>query len=653
MRTLIPILLLLLVKVVQSQNYTFGKVSKDELEETKYEKDTSAAAAYLYKHRKTYFKYFDDEGFQLVTEIHNRIKFYKKEGFKYGTHVIRLAQTLNGTRETLSNIKGITYNIEGDKIQEVKLGKSSIFRTEASKYTNEVKFTMPDLKEGTVIEYKYKIYSPFYVSVDDYMFQQNIPVKNIMAVFEAPEYFNFNLRTKGFYTITPKKEDRNRNFKVEGNQIDYSSTAYTFNATDVPALKDEPYVNNINNYRASAIFELSYVDLPNAPIKYYSTTWEDVVKDIYGDTRFGDQLHKTGYFEENIDKLIATISSPKARMETIFKHVKAKMKWNEVYGCYTSKKGVKKAYASGIGNVSEINLMLTAMLRHAGVKAYPVLVSTRARGIPLFPTRKGFNYVITYAQYGDEVVLLDATSKYNTPNVISYRALNWKGRIITEHGTSQLIDLYPRRLSKSTKSMYAKLDENGDVEGSMRTIKTGHQAKRYRQSYGAKKDNYVEKLQEDYEDFEVTDFSVANHKTLEKPVMESYKFSILEQADVISGKMYFSPLLFLKEKENPFKLEKREFPIDFGYPFEDVYRCNIAIPEGFKVDAMPKSKMLQLPDGLGSFKYQIKANNGMIQLIADFKINAAVVPPAYYDALKSFFRDLIDTESEQVVLSKI
>ncbi|WNH13564.1 hypothetical protein [Thalassobellus suaedae] len=56
-----------------------------------------------------------------------------------------------------------------------------------------------------------------------------------------------------------------------------------------------------------------------------------------------------------------------------------------------------------------------------------------------------------------------------------------------------------------------------------------------------------------------------------KPISESYKFSIENQADVIDDKIYFSPLFFLKTKENPFKLEKREFPVDFGYPSSTSY----------------------------------------------------------------------------------
>jgi hypothetical protein len=58
----------------------------------------------------------------------------------------------------------------------------------------------------------------------------------------------------------------------------------------------------------------------------------------------------------------------------ILNYVKATVKWNDYYG-FSCDDGVKTAYKNKLGNVAEINLMLTAMLRTAGLKANPVLVS--------------------------------------------------------------------------------------------------------------------------------------------------------------------------------------------------------------------------------------------------------------------------------------
>ena len=201
--------------------------------------------------------------------------------------------------------------------------------------------------------------------------------------------------------------------------------------------------------------------------------------------------------------------------------------------------------------------------------------------------------------------------------------------------------------------MKVNLNANGDLEGMIRTVKTSHKAMSYRESYlETDKDQFLEKLENKYNGIEISDFEVKNGLDLSKPVMETYKFSLENQADIIGEKMYISPLFFLTTTENPFKLEKREYPIDFGYPSTSKYMINIKIPKGYFVESLPKPKVIALPDDLGKFKYLIANNGKTIQLTLVTEINESIIPSLYYDALKEYFKQLIEKENEKVVLSK-
>ncbi|ULC59255.1 DUF3857 domain-containing protein [Flaviramulus sp. BrNp1-15] len=651
-----------------AQDYDFGKISKEELIEKFNPLDSSASATYLYKYRRTYYNYVQGQGFQLITDVHERIKIYNQEGFKYATKSIMLYRD-NSTREKVGNLKAYTYNLINNKIDDVKLKKDGVFNTEKSSYFDETKFTMPNVKEGSVIEYEYKLISPFYWNVDEFEFQHDIPVKKIYAKIEIPEYFNFKVNTKGYLLVTPESSSKrgkitfNDRTRTEGrlgaskttfssSSIDFQTYITSYNINNIPALKDEPYVNNINNYRSSVKYELSYTKFPNSPMDFYSTTWEDVVKTIYKSSNFGEELNKTGYFEDDIDAIIATTSDPFNRLSLIFDFVKSKVKWNEYYGKYTDK-GVRKAYKEQVGNVAEINLMLTSMLRHAGLNANPVLVSTRNNGIPLFPTRIGYDYVISCVEMPEGNILLDATSKYGSPNILPYRVLNWDGRIIRKDGNSTLVSLYPKTNSKNTVTMVVKLDEEGSIEGNYRISKTNHNALSYRVKFNnANENDFLEKLENKYGGIEISDFKVSNATDLTKPVTETYKFFKESQADIIGNKIYFSPLFFLATKENPFKLEKREFPVDFGFPSESMYRIIINLPEGYEVESIPEVAVLALPDNLGTFKYNISQKGSVINLIITTEINESIISPLYYDALREYFKMFIEKENEQIVLSK-
>lgn len=672
MKNLASLLILLVVSQLSSaQNYKFGKVSKEELEEKFNSRDSSASATYLYKYRKTFFEYQQSTGFELVTVVHERVKIYNQQGFDYATKAVSLYKS-GSSQEKVTSIKAHTYNLIDGKIEGTKLKKDGIFKTETSKYRNQTKFTMPNIKEGSIVEYSYKIISPFYQNVDEYQFQHAIPIKKLEAEFQTPEYYNFKVNMKGFLPITPKIENRRdkitfRNKNRSGgnglgngqttttfssSDLEFTKTVSTYNLENVPALKEEPYVNNINNYRASVKYELSYKKLPNSNIEHYSSTWEDVVKTIYESSNFGGELKKSSYYEDDIDALINTVSDPERRISLIFDHVKSRVKWNGYYSKYTND-GVKKAYKTQVGNVAEINLMLTSMLRYVGLNANPVLVSTRRNGIPIFPTREGYNYVISCVELPTGNVLLDATNKYGSPNILPYRALNWEGRIIKKSGTSSLISLYPEENSKTTTLMLINLSEDGDITGNFREVKTKHSALSYRNRYSnSDKDDFIEKLENKYEGLEVSDFEVTNLDDLMKPIIEIYKFTIESQADIIGDKIYFSPLFFLKTKEDPFKLEKREFPVDFGYPSTSLYRITVNLPEGYRVESIPKAEAFALPENFGLFKYNISHNESTIQLVIETKINTPIIPSFHYDTLKVYFNKLIEKENEQIVLTK-
>jgi hypothetical protein len=655
-----------------AQDYDFGEVSKEELEEKYNSLDSSASATYLYKNRKSYFEYNKVLGFQLITNIHERIKIYNAEGFKYATPLISLYKD-NSEREKIKNINAYTYNLIDGKIVDNKIKKDAIFDTERNTFFNETTFTLPNIKEGSVIEYEYTIVSPFFWNVNEFQFQHEIPIKKLDAVFEAPEYYNFKVNYKGFLQITPVNEvkaDRiihTKNYNATGGTrlnsgaktkiVTYTETfdknVATFNLVNIPALKEEPFVNNIDNYRSSAKYELSYTKFWTGALKYYSTTWEDVVKTIYNSSDFGNELDRTGYYEDEVDALITNEKDTLNRISLIYDFVKSKVKWNGYYSKYTND-GVRKAFKEHTGNVAEINLMLISMLRYVGIDSNPVLVSTRRNGIPLFPTLLGYNYVIASVNVSNKTVLLDATSKYSNINVLPFRALNWEGRIIKKNETSSLISLYPKEKSKNTIRMMVELDKDGTINGGYRNTHTSHDALIFRENYNeVNKDDFLKKLENKYNGLEISDYKVKNDSDFSKPVVESYKFVNESQTDIIGDKLYFSPLFFLKTVENPFKLEKREFPVDFGYASESSYRIIINIPDGYKIESLPKAEAVMLLDNLGGYKYNISGSGNTIQLAFDIEMNQPIISPRYYNDLKAYFIKLINKQAEQIVLTKV
>src|SRR5690606_12095695 len=139
---------------------------------------------------------------------------------------------------------------------------------------------------------------------------------------------------------------------------------------------EEPYVNDMDNYRSAVNYELQYVQFPKSLRESYTTAWGQVVKTIYGSDDFGGQLNRSKYFKTDLASVIEGKSSESEKLSAIFSFVQNRMNWNGFLGYFTDK-GVEAAYKEKSGNIADINLMLIAMLKGAGLDANPILISTR------------------------------------------------------------------------------------------------------------------------------------------------------------------------------------------------------------------------------------------------------------------------------------
>lgn len=663
-------LIFLIAPKVISQEFKLGKVSVAELEQKVHPKDSSAAAAILYKKGVSRMDFDQNEGFCIITDVEARIKIYKKEGYEWANQAIWYYNTTN-LKERVFFSDAVTYNLVNGKIEKTKLKSDGSFDEVLSKYRGLKKITMPNVKEGSVIEYHYTIRCPSDNLIRDWDFQTSIPVNYSEFKVAYPEYYVFNARQKGYVfpkvttvknpkAITFTSKERSGGMGLAGVQttfstdkVDYIETQTTFVTTDLPAMKDEDFVNNIDNYTASVSHELSLTKFPNRPIKEYSTNWNSVVKTIYEYDDFGPELNKTGYFEDDLKKLLAGTNNQPEKILAVFNHVKTNVKWNGYTG-YSCENGVRKAYKDKTGNIADINLMLTAMLRSAGLTANPVLVSTRSNGIALFPNRNAFNYVIAAVETPEGYILLDATDKFSTPNVLPFRTLNWLGRLIRKDGSSEEIDLMPHKASNDIVFMNYDIDTEGKITGKTRRQCTDYRAMLSRESFEKlKEEEYLEKLENNNRKIEVSEYSRTNEKELLSPTIEAYSFKGGDLCELIGGKIYVNPMLFFAQEKNPFKQEAREYPVDFGYPFLDKFNITIKIPEGFAIETLPAPVAYNMENNLGSFKFNILANENVLQLMVVNQINEAIITTEKYEMLKEYYKGVIAKQTEKIVLKRI
>jgi len=635
------------VCIVNAQNFEFSKITKEDLKKTKSEIDSTAGVEILEFHKDVYFD-IGANSIQLITKVYKKIKFYntRNEDLNYATTKINLYNE-NELRERIYDIEGKTYNLVGNDVIEAKLQKDQIFESDLDKYYKQVVFTQPQIDKGSIVEVSYRTVSPIFWDIDEFEFQFDIPAKKVTAEIRTPNYFEFNQIPKG--SILPNYEyAEERDFRIDG-KVDI----YNYSAEDVPPLKDEKYVGNINNYKSGILFELVSITYKNGNVKKYAKSWNDVATTIAFSDDYKSDIKRKGPYKEDIDAITLSTTDSLERMNLIFKYAKENIAWNKYYGKFFDK-GIKDALSDKEGNVADVNLTLTSMLRYAGLEANPIVLSTRGNLKPFYPTVDRLNYVITHVKINGTGYVLDATDKFSQPNVMPVRTYNWNGIFMdNENKKWGLVNIKRPPITNKVKFVNIKLNENGVAEGKVKETLDNHYAYLLRKEFSTtSKEKYIQNKESQQRNMLIEDFEIKNLNS-DSELAESYTFTLENTFDAVGEKIFFNPLLFLNTQKNPFTSKNRAYPVDFIYPFNDQIVINIKIPDGYKIESMPQPIRLAFAGSTGRYEYLLSGSGQYIRLNINFKIEESIIETDQYDFLRQFYQQLTEKQNEQIVLTKV
>ncbi len=645
MKLLFPLIFLVFFTgnlYAQKSPIKFGDVPIEDLKMTRYSKDSSAAAVVLADYGEAYINIMSSS-VKMTTTRHVRIKILTKEGMKWGDVAILLRKS-GSTGELVTSLKATTYNLADGKIVESKMNKDAVFRDKFNRNFIQQKFTMPDVKEGSVIEYAYNVSSDFWTYFPSWEFQRTIPT--IWSEYWAmiPEFFHYEKYMQGYLTVSVNEV---KPMNMAGTAVN----AHHWVVKDAPAFKEEPFMTSKEDFVSRINFALSYVTFPGMPVQEIMGSWAKLNKELTEDEDFGRVIEKSGFLKEATAKVTAGVTDPLQKIEAIHRYVKENVAWDGTEDYYPG--DLKKILEKKKGTSGDINVLLASMLDKAGIPVDMVLLSTRSHGFirQAYPMTQQFNYVICAARIQDKVLLLDATEKYLPYTVIPERCLNGQGLVIskTNHGW---IPIETKVKAKSTINADLKIAGDAEITGTVTISDEGYNARSTRTEYHASGEKEFTKNFLEAKRWEATKSEYADLHDLNKPVRQVHTITIPDHASAAGDIIYINPFVTNQLKQNPFKHDTRTFPIDYGVPSETVYMFKLTIPEGYTVDEMPQSKVIALPQNGGRYMYNISYSNGAIILTSIFAINRTLFNQADYAVLREFYNQVVAKQAEQIVLKK-
>lgn len=644
-------------------NFTkFGKITVEDLQKKVYEIDSAANAVVLSDIGETEVVGNTKGWFSLSSQRHTVVHILNKNGYNEAN--IEIPLYVDGRdEEKVTSLKAVTYNLENGKIKETKLEKSEQFKERVDKNKILIKFTMPQVREGSIIEYEYEVSSDFISIVDPWYFQSlTAPTLWSEFTFTVPQFFSYNFLSNGYLPLTASdRKDYKQTFLVSENATASSSDRVNFTTgvsdfkwtvKNAPALKTENFTSSIRNHISRMEFQLAAQNEPLKPHSFRST-WQEITKGLLESENFGQKLNaNNNWMSDEIKPLYAGLNDNEEKAKTIFAYVRDNFKntgRNSVFMDQT----LREVFKTKKGNNAEINLLLTAMLRYAGLQADPIILSTTGHGysIEYSPMINSMNYVVVQFINGNHIEYLDASEPRLGFNKLPEMCYNGHARVVNQEASPVYFVADSIKENKTTS--FNIFNSEGE-----KWIAKVIQYPGFYESYQIRndvnekgKEEFFKEIQAQYSTTaKIKNTFIDSLKNYEKPVAIKYDLEFNNEGEEI---LYVNPTFGEGYKKNPFAAAERSYPVEMPYASTETIVARIEVPQGYKVDELPTQTLVKLDqEGKTFFEYRISQSGNVINFLNKLKIARAFFLPEEYPLLREFFNLVVKKQNEQIVFKK-
>jgi Domain of Unknown Function with PDB structure (DUF3857) len=644
-RPALTLLCTLMIFFVSAQEFkklpAFGDVTKEELQLTECSFDKGAAAMVIFNEGESFYRLnlnSQNLPYFAQTDFRVRIKIFNQKGFDFAN--IKIRYPSEDRSVNIVKLSAQTYNLDAaGNIVATKVDKASIFDKRINKQYSEKSFAFPDIKPGSIIEYKYTLDNE---TESLWYFQKKIPVQFSRFIVNFPPELIMTITPHCSLPLQRASSDR----KGAGNYSWYTME-------NVPGLSDEPFMSCREDYLQKLEMRLTAIDFPGIPRIDRRRTWPGVIRNLLENDYFGRQLKKELPRTADLDAMLKNENDPHKKMVIIHNYVRSNMEWNG-YSDIGAMDGVKSAWKDKKGTSGEINLILINLLKDAGLNVYPVLVSTKNNGLVNTSVAgyDQFDKVMAHVTIGDNYYVLDATEKATPSDLIPIDVMATEALLIAKPDSYE----WGWKTLWNTKNIYsrsitlnAEADTSGNLKGAAKLVANGYE--RCRLLPEGK--NSIAKLKNSFDDLKgirVDSISTENAEVDSLPLTENIYFQ--STGSSTGGYKYFSVNLFTGLEKNPFLAEERA--TDILYSANQKYEINglVFIPEGYTMEELPKSVRMIMPDTSISFTRQSVYSAGILNIRYQLEFRKPFFSKEEYPEFREFYKKLFSLLNEQFVYRK-
>ena len=642
----------------QELSKRFSVIGSPEMDLEFYEKDPEADAVVLFNVGHSVFL---DGNYNIEFSEIKRIKIFKASAMHYAEISIPYYVDGYGKTEIVRSIEAYTYNEENGVITTKELSKKAIYEETINDRWKVMKFAFPDVKEGSVIEYKYVLETPFRSKMPDWTFQDEIPTiyseykVNMIPFYEyvfiAQGIKKFDYQNSEVGRVERKYGNVSEAYgQTMGNGFKFKDVIHTYVMKDVPAFKDEGFITSKTDYIMKLDFQLAKFHRPTGGSEEIISTWPKLTEELLDNDNFGKYVKKAQKQAKDIlEELNLAGKTDKQKAKILVDYVRQHINWNKTFTEYAYH-SPKELLEKRSGTSGEINLFIIGLLRQAGITASPVILSTRSHGkiAADYPFDHFFNYTAVLVEAYDNMFLADGTQSFVSYDKLPIWCLNEKGLVIREDKPFwvSLENNAPSFLS--AQFTIIPNIEKLSSECSVNIQSTEYESFNYKFSY----DDDASKLKDAFLDKgfkNVDEVSTMNYDRNDVPYIMVIKGN--SEVGVIASKIVVKPFLEMPIQKNRLQQKTRTYPVDMEYAKVIKYSSSIQIPDGYQPVSLPEG--YNVADDLALVNITYKQEGNQVLSEASYSFKKAVYESHEYPRIKFYYDQIVKTFNQAIAFEKV
>jgi len=667
-RYLFVFFLLCALQVLQAQeksSYQFKKVTEADFKSAM--TDSSAGVVVLADVGRTDFIGNDEGGFSLVYKRHKRVLIRKLRYTGEDDLMLYLEKGDKGP-EKLTSLDITDYYLENGGVTEKKYDTKEQIKNINQQLGNRIGRSIT-YSQDCIVDMSYTIQSYYVSNLRGWKFQTTVPCLYSEYSVSIPDIFGYATLHLGSIPLeTIVLDNRMQSFAARkfagpaGYETGGISHDELYNLNVLMhdrkwILKNAPAINYDLNAATlyiqvnSVEFQWTEIRNTNQAPQPVMDGWKSVRERLMGQENFGlAYLNENNWLEQTVTNLTKGQVGAEEKARSCYKWVRDNFKCTDQSEIYlTDGLSLKDIFQNKKGSVSDINLLLIAMLRKAGVQANPVLLSWRSSGAIYFdyPIMQKFNYLIVEANLVDKKLFLDAAEPllgfgllhpecYNGPAWVieqaQVRKLNLSAdNYLEEQQTIANLTVNDQGLTGSISKTYGipgsfkvrqKIKESGELSfGFFLQAALGRKTK-------------------------MSDLTIDSILLVDDPITINYEIQVRAKGD----SLVFEPV-FSDEYLVPINPERTD-PVEMPYTRNLVYVMNLEVEKGYQVVKLPKSVKYQMNGQEAVFEYQCIQSGQTIQLRCKINITKANFPTEAIGALCDYIQFVKQKIYEPIVIKK-